>query len=112
MNPPDDNGDDDNQPQGGQQQGRLGVYAQTVTPDMASRLKLQTQSGALVVQVAPGSAAARAGILHGDVIHKVDRTEITSSEELAKAISELAPGQYQIEVERKGRKVYPVITLE
>ena len=111
-NPPDDNGDDDNQPPGGQPLGRLGLYAQTVTPDVATRLKLQTQSGAFVVQVAPGSAAARAGIVHGDVIHRVDRAEVTSAEELAKALSDLKPGQYQLEVERKGRMVYPIVTLE
>jgi serine protease Do len=110
-NPDNDNNDDD-QPQGEQPKGRLGVFAQTVTPDIASRLNLKTPSGALVMQVSPGSAAERAGILHGDVIHKVDRTEIASAEELSKAVSELKPGRYQIEVERKGRMVYPLVTIE
>jgi serine protease Do len=112
VTPENDNDNDDDLPQGGQSQGRLGVYALTVTPDVASRLKLQTSSGALVVQVAPGSPAARAGIQHGDVIHKVDRTEIKSAEDLAKAIQELKAGQFQIEAERKGKMVYPIITLE
>ncbi|MFL6212970.1 MAG: trypsin-like peptidase domain-containing protein [Blastocatellia bacterium] len=107
---PDNDGDEDNP--GGPQQGRLGVLAQTVTPELATQLKLQNQSGALVIQVAPNSPAARAGIQHGDVIHKVDRTEIKSSEELAKAISALQAGKYQVMIERKSQIAYVDITLE
>ncbi|MEN3334371.1 MAG: serine protease Do [Blastocatellia bacterium] len=112
VNPENDGDGDDDQPPGGQSKGRLGVFAQTITPELAAQLKLQTQTGALVLQVAPGSAAARAGIQHGDVIHKIDRTEIKSAEDLAKAISELQAGKYQIEIERKGKLTYPEITLE
>jgi serine protease Do len=112
VNPDDDGDGNGNPPPFGQSQGRLGVFAQTVSPELAAQLKLQIQSGALVVQVAPGSAAARAGITHGDVIHKVDRTEIKSAEDLAKAISELQAGSYQIEIERKGKLTYPEITIE
>jgi len=112
VSPENDGDGNDDQPPGGQPQGRLGVFAQTVTPELAAQLKLQTSSGALVLQVAQGSAAARAGIQHGDVIHKVDRTEIKSADELARAITELQAGKYQIEIERKGKMVYPEITIE
>jgi serine protease Do len=113
VQPPDDDGDGgDGDNPGRPQQGRLGVLTQTVTPELATQLKLQNPSGALVVQVAPYSPAAQAGIQHGDVIHKVDRTEVKSSEELAKTISGLQPGKYQVMIERKGRVAYVEITLE
>jgi serine protease Do len=111
-NPENDGEGDGDQGQGEPSRGRLGVFTQTVTPELAAQLKLQTQAGALVMQVAPGSPAARAGIQHGDVIHKVDRTEIKSAEDLAKTVSELKAGKYQIEVERKGKMAYPEVTLE
>jgi serine protease Do len=110
---PDNEGDGDgDQSPGESSKGRLGVFTQTVTPELATQLKLQTQTGALVVQVAQGSAAARAGIQHGDVIHKIDRTEIKSTEDLARTVAELKAGKYQIEVERKGKMIYPEVTLE
>src|SRR5205085_5725240 len=112
VQPDNDGNDGDEDNPGGPQQGRLGVLTQTVTPELATQLRLQNQSGALVVQVAPNSPAARAGIQHGDVIHKVDRTEIKSSEELAKAISALQAGKYQVMIERKSKPVYVEITLE
>ncbi|HEX8186456.1 MAG TPA: trypsin-like peptidase domain-containing protein, partial [Blastocatellia bacterium] len=48
---PPGNDEDDNS--GSVRQGRLGIQAQTVTPEMAQRMKLNTQSGVLVVQVQP-----------------------------------------------------------
>src|SRR5262249_32178802 len=106
---PDNDDDDDSQP--APAKGRLGVLSSTVTPEVASQLRLQNPSGALVMSVNPGSAAALAGIRHGDVIHKVDREEIRTSEDLARVIAGLKPGQYQFEVEHKSKLIYPVVTL-
>ena len=108
-NPENDN-DDDSTP--APQKSRLGVLASTVTPGVAAQLRLQTASGALVMDVNRGSAADAAGIRHGDVIHKVDRTEIKTSEDLVRVVSELKPGQYQFEVEHKGKLIYPLVKLE
>ena len=48
--------------------GRLGVEIQNVNQSLAQSFKLSSPAGALVAQVEPDSAAARAGIKAGDVI--------------------------------------------
>ena len=68
----------------------MGVSLQTLTSDIAGMLNMQSQGGALVEQVSPGSPAAKAGIkggdqtvtvqgqqftIGGDVIVKVDGTD-------------------------------------
>lgn len=50
------------------------------------------KQGLQVTQVAPGSASAKAGLKLGDIIAKIDGTEINSPEKLKKKISETAPG--------------------
>lgn len=96
------------------QQGRLGIQARTVTPEMidSMKLKLKRPSGVLVAAVAPGSPAAEAGLSHGDVIHEVDGAEVKSAEELAQAVKSLKPGAYLLEVERAGRTVFLTVTIE
>lgn len=100
---------------GGQvQQGRLGIQGRTITPEMIDqmKLKLRVKSGVFVAAVLPGSPAADAGVLHGDVIHSVDNTRVTSVEELAQAVKSLKPGDYLLEVERGGQLVFPTVTIE
>ncbi|HVG22368.1 MAG TPA: trypsin-like peptidase domain-containing protein [Blastocatellia bacterium] len=102
-------GDDDN---GTVQQGRLGIQAQTITPEMAERMKLKNPSGVLVVQVQPGSPAADVGLTHGDVIHAIDRAEVKTTEDLAQAVKSLKAGDYMLEIERKGKPLFLTVTLE
>lgn len=54
----------------------LGVKGQSVTNDLASGLGLDRAGGVLVDDVYPGSPAAMAGIMPGDVIMAVDGKEI------------------------------------
>jgi Do/DeqQ family serine protease len=55
--------------------GYIGVMMQELTPDIAQQLGLPSVRGALVSDVSPNSPAARAGIVAGDVITKLnDRT--------------------------------------
>ena len=76
------------------------------------RLKLKVPTGVFVASVQPGSVAADAGIIHGDVIHGVDGVEIKSVEELAQAVKALKPGDYLIEVERNRRPIFLTVTIE
>jgi S1-C subfamily serine protease len=76
------------------------------------RLKLKNPTGVFVVAVQGGSPAADAGLVHGDVIHRLDRTEVTSVEELADAVKALEPGDYMIEVERSGKTLFMTLTIE
>jgi S1-C subfamily serine protease len=82
----------------------LGVSTVALTPELAQRLGLDVQSGALVQEVAPGSPADEAGlqagstpiagqfVAGGDIIVSVDGTEIESPEDIADAIGDNQPG--------------------
>jgi serine protease Do len=104
-------GDEDG---GAVQQSRLGIQARTVTPELAEQIKpkLKTPSGALVVAVQPNRPAAEAGIQHGDVIHGFDQTEVKTAEDLINVTRSIQPGEYLVEVERKGQTFFLKVTIE
>jgi serine protease DegQ len=62
--------------------GSLGVQAQDLSADLARALGLEQTRGAVVTQVLPDSAAARAGIEAGDVITALDGKPVRSAAEL------------------------------
>jgi serine protease Do len=72
--------------------GWMGVQVQAVTPDIAQGLGLKSARGALVDEPQPGSPAAKAGIMSGDVITAVNGKEVKDSRDLAKQIGDIAPG--------------------
>jgi len=96
------------------QQSRLGIQARTVTPELAEQIKpkLKTPSGAWVVAVQPNRPAAEAGIQHADVIHLFDQTEIKTVEDLINVTRSIQPGEYLVEVERKGQTLFLKVTIE
>ena len=110
---PSDRGGDESEG-GATQQGRLGIQGRTITPEAIEQmgLKLKVPSGVFVLSVQPGSAAAEAGLMHGDVIHGLDGAAIKSVEELAQAVKALKPGDYLIEAERNRRAIFLTVTIE
>ena len=74
------------------ERGRLGLGFQPVTADIADAMGLDGTRGALVSQIEPGGAAARAGIKAGDVIVAVNGTPIAHAEELARNVARNPPG--------------------
>jgi serine protease Do len=102
-------GDDDSLPQG-----RLGIQARTLTPELADTMKPKPKStsGAVVMAVEPNSPAADAGVQHGDIIHGFDRTEVKSVEDLSNATRSIEPGEYLIEIERRGQTLFLKVTVE
>jgi serine protease Do len=89
----------------------LGLSTQELTPDIAARLKLG--GGVLVKTVTPGSPAAEAGIRHGDVIHRIDKTAVKNGNDLAQADRALKNGdKIAVQVERNGAILFLTVTLE
>jgi len=83
---------------------RLGVEVQTLDQSLADSFKLKTPNGALVAQVEPDSAAAKAGIKAGDVILKFDGQPIVDAGGLSARVGVAAPGdKASLEVWREGK---------
>jgi serine protease Do len=72
----------------------------------------QANSGALINEVTPGSAAELAGLKSGDIIYKVDGKVITNPEDLVNAISSYEGGdKVAIEYERNGKEQVSDVVL-
>ena len=70
-----------------QEQGRIGLALQTLTPDVADQLGIERGTkGAVITDVIAGSPAERAGLKPGDVIVEVDRAPVASSEQAVEAL--------------------------
>jgi serine protease DegQ len=72
--------------------GRLGVFIQSVTPDLAEALGLDVQEGAVVTQVEPGSSAAKAGLEVGDVVVEFNGDPVNSGADLRTKVGLAAVG--------------------
>ncbi len=84
--------------------GYLGVSIQPVTREIAEQFRLEDARGALVTDVAPGSPAEQAGIIHGDVIRKIRGTEIRDVNSLMGRVAEADIGaELPIELVRDGQ---------
>jgi serine protease Do len=88
--------------------GRIGVAIQSVDVGLAKALGLDKPRGALVGEVQPGEPAEKAGIRSGDIILKVDQSEVGRSEDLPRIIARHAPGsKVRLEILRE-RTVHTV----
>ncbi len=84
--------------------GQLGVAIQGVDADMGKAFGLNQGGGALIAEVTPGSAAAKAGIERGDIITELNGQPVQGPDDLSVHISELAPGTtVQLKVVRNGQ---------
>jgi Do/DeqQ family serine protease len=86
--------------------GQLGISAQDLTPELAQAFGvLDLNQGVVVVQVGDNTPAARAGIMSGDIIVKINGREIRSRSELRTAIGVLRVGEtIRIETLRDGKQ--------
>ncbi len=106
----------------------LGITGRSVVPELADALDLPAERGVLVIEVAPGQAAAGAGIrgaqrrvrvgdyivpLGGDILVGVDGTQIRSMEDLVKYLeTKTAVGQtVELTIIRDGREEVVRVTL-
>ena len=67
----------------------LGIAVQNLTPEMARRLRLKSDTGVVVTRVESGSPAADAGIQTGDIIREVNRTPVKNVEDLVQKLEQV-----------------------
>lgn len=70
----------------------IGIMPASVTPEIAERLSLPVKEGAIVVEVAPGTPAEKAGLQEQDVIVKVGADKIAGVGDLRRILHSLKAG--------------------
>ena len=90
----------------------LGASLQTITPDIADSLGLETPSGALVAKVHGKGPAARAGLRAGDVVVSVDEKPVQNPQAFQyRFVTKGIGGAAELGVLRKGEQVKTSIKL-
>lgn len=93
--------------------GKLGVYIQDLTSELAEALGTDRNRGAVVSQVIPGSPAEAAGIQDGDIIIDVNGRDIRSAADLRNNIGLLRVGsEVDVVVVRSGNEIDFRIVIE
>jgi serine protease Do len=93
---------------------QLGLVAQTITPEMAEGLSLETDHGVIISDVEPEGAAARAGVQVDDIIIAMNGRAMSRLHQLEANIYRLSPGtKVTLRVQRGDNQMdIPVVTEE
>ena len=100
--------------QGHVHRAQIGIVGQTITPDLAEGLSLETDHGVVVSDVKPEGAAAHAGIKEDDIIVAFNGKPIRTMRELEVSVFRLPPGtKVTLRVQRGMEQLdLPTITEE
>ncbi len=83
--------------------GSFGLTVEPVGPELAERLGLQSPLGIVVAEVAPDSAASRAGLHRGDVVLDVDHAPVAGVDAFRQMLAAIKPGEsVRLYVQRTG----------
>jgi serine protease Do len=86
------------------QRGYLGVGLQPLSEDIAGSLGLPKDSGEIVRSVVPNGPAARAGLVQGDVIVKVNGQQVTPDQTVSYLVANTTVGsRVPLEIVRGGK---------
>ncbi|MCH8904929.1 MAG: Do family serine endopeptidase, partial [Bacteroidetes bacterium] len=86
------------------QRGFIGVFIRDINSELGKNLDVSNFRGAYVDSLVDGGAAHAAKIKKGDIILKVENTEILSSSHLQEIIARYRPGdELKVKVNRKGK---------
>jgi serine protease Do len=92
---------------------RVGIGITDVTPENAKFFHMDTASGALVSQVEPDSAGAKAGLKVGDVITEMNGKKVEDAGQLQAMISQQRPGtKVNLALLRDGKSLTVPVMLE
>jgi periplasmic serine protease, Do/DeqQ family len=92
--------------------GQLGVTMQPVSDDIVKAFKLDNGAGAAVVDVTPGSGAAKAGIQAGDIILSYNGQLLQQAADLPPLVGMTKPGsKVPVVIMRDGKKQTLEVTI-
>lgn len=92
----------------GEPQATLGVSVANVTPEVAVRFNLSTNSGVLVVDTNVDGPAATAGIQTGDIITQLDGEPIEDLDDLRASLDSYNPGDTVTVTVNRGGQVQDI----
>ncbi|MFH1061209.1 MAG: Do family serine endopeptidase [Pseudomonadota bacterium] len=87
---------------------KLGLGVQPLNPELAQRLGVAAEHGLAVVNVAPGTPAAAAGLRRGDVILEAAQNPVKAPGDLGQAWSRAKDGLLLL-VQRQGHSFFAVL---
>ena len=92
----------------------FGITLGNITPNVAQRLRLDRGTrGAVIIDVEPGSPAARVGLAAGDVITRVGREPVETAAEAGRELGRVpAGGTAFLRVLRNGQDTFVAVTRE
>jgi len=92
--------------------GRLGVYIQDMTKDLAESFGLDKAQGILVTQVMDDSPASKAGLKRGDVIEKLNGEDVGKVAEFRNHIAMTTPDtKVRLDILRDGKEKQLTVTI-
>ncbi len=74
------------------ERGFLGIVTATITRFIARQNELPVEYGVYVVEVSPGTGAARAGLRRGDIIIELAGDEVSDAGDLSRILAQHKPG--------------------
>ncbi len=93
--------------------GWLGVLIQSITPDLADAMGLDSLEGALVAEVMDGGPAESAGVKRRDIIVKFNGQPVVENDQLPLMVAETKIGKVvEMEVIRDGKLKTLDVTIE
>lgn len=93
--------------------GRFGATAQDVTPELARALGVPVNEGAMLVDVATGAPAEKAGLKRGDVITAINGRPVRGSADLRNQLGLVPVGDVvELRVLRDGKAITAKVTIE
>lgn len=81
----------------------MGIYTQTVDPDLKEAFNLDSDHGIVVKMVIPDSPADKAGLKQGDIILMLDKQRLINADDLVAYVQDHKPGdKLDVRVSRQG----------
>lgn len=80
----------------------LGLVVQEITPQISSRLGLDSTNGVVITDVRGDSAASDAGLLQGDVVLEINKKKIANLDNYRKLVDSVNVGQNLLFLVKRG----------
>jgi serine protease Do len=92
--------------------GRLGISAESLTPQLAEFFGVKAGEGVLVTEVNDSSPAAKAGLKAGDIITEIDGLKVDEVGDVVTALSNKREGTVVLKIVRNRNEQTVTVTLE